>query len=691
MEAFAAAQTLQPITDAPCANGAVCIGARVQTQYTIGEGGDGSWYQGRVLYLFNGSSQNDSSSSYVATIEYDDGEEWTGAASAVYVLPDGWTFRLMANSGHSNLFRRTMQIICRGHCSFTGLWRTWLYAFIVLILFLTIYETFTPPVRSGEVDIWYEIDLCPVADKAAAPYVRFGITPRSGPTVANECQHTCYAKSDGACDDGGAGAQYSVCGFGTDCLDCGTRDRTLPGGACPAVPGAPSSGVEIGLGPLDGFKLGVPYAPAFLLESGASARITLSVADARGQTLLPEMDLELGPSNSFPWSRGTRDGPGQTTLPTPPAATLTYSKGSAVDPFLQAAGRAPIQQPTHRTAALFSSSPPPPPPSPQPPPSPPPPSPSPPPPSPSPPPSPPSPPSPPPPTKPSPPQPATRATWRHLSSASPAAEGSSDGNVATAVAAVGGPGPAARRLLKGGGRSSGGQTGWGGTNRGGRSTTFGRGRWGRAASSPSTRVARVPASSASRGGGHSFYYGQQAVPPHSSLMVVRPHAYHCYTCANMVLRTGGYSDSHGRPCDGSREGCGETSSFVADGHLDRYELAAATFVAPTEPSRWPLRLKVRTVDLWHGAVPTSSQTSGAAGKTALLSFSTDAGLEEAASRARLVTAAKAAILLVFWSPLWLVLLVMGWLLLLNALGSVWARPPIAKWAHTVVKSPAAML
>ncbi|HJL18008.1 MAG TPA: hypothetical protein RMH99_20250 [Sandaracinaceae bacterium LLY-WYZ-13_1] len=41
---------------------------------------------------------------------------------------------------------------------------------------------------------------------------------------ASGCTDTCRWATDGACDDGGAGAAYSVCALGTDCSDCGPRD-----------------------------------------------------------------------------------------------------------------------------------------------------------------------------------------------------------------------------------------------------------------------------------------------------------------------------------------------------------------------------------------------------------------------------------------------------------------------------------
>jgi hypothetical protein len=37
------------------------------------------------------------------------------------------------------------------------------------------------------------------------------------------CTDTCSWASDGACDDGGTNSSYSVCSFGTDCADCGSR------------------------------------------------------------------------------------------------------------------------------------------------------------------------------------------------------------------------------------------------------------------------------------------------------------------------------------------------------------------------------------------------------------------------------------------------------------------------------------
>lgn len=44
------------------------------------------------------------------------------------------------------------------------------------------------------------------------------------PDSYSRCYNTCWGStSDGVCDDGGPGAEYSVCSLGYDCADCGTR------------------------------------------------------------------------------------------------------------------------------------------------------------------------------------------------------------------------------------------------------------------------------------------------------------------------------------------------------------------------------------------------------------------------------------------------------------------------------------
>jgi hypothetical protein len=46
------------------------------------------------------------------------------------------------------------------------------------------------------------------------------------------CSDSCQYAGDGECDDGGPGAAYDVCAYGTDCADCGPRDPIGPGCTC---------------------------------------------------------------------------------------------------------------------------------------------------------------------------------------------------------------------------------------------------------------------------------------------------------------------------------------------------------------------------------------------------------------------------------------------------------------------------
>jgi hypothetical protein len=49
-----------------------------------------------------------------------------------------------------------------------------------------------------------------------------GDQPPTGAPVS--CTDICTYAGDGECDDGGPDSAYSVCDFGTDCMDCGPRD-----------------------------------------------------------------------------------------------------------------------------------------------------------------------------------------------------------------------------------------------------------------------------------------------------------------------------------------------------------------------------------------------------------------------------------------------------------------------------------
>jgi hypothetical protein len=41
------------------------------------------------------------------------------------------------------------------------------------------------------------------------------------------CTDTCRYAGDGQCDDGGPGADFSLCRIGTDCADCGSRNASV--------------------------------------------------------------------------------------------------------------------------------------------------------------------------------------------------------------------------------------------------------------------------------------------------------------------------------------------------------------------------------------------------------------------------------------------------------------------------------
>jgi len=66
-------------------------------------------------------------------------------------------------------------------------------------------------------------------------------SPPSVPLIAG-CSNTCVFRHDGDCDDGGPGSEYSVCSYGTDCIDCGSRlfPAAPPPPAPPLIPPSPS-------------------------------------------------------------------------------------------------------------------------------------------------------------------------------------------------------------------------------------------------------------------------------------------------------------------------------------------------------------------------------------------------------------------------------------------------------------------
>ena len=65
------------------------------------------------------------------------------------------------------------------------------------------------------------------------------IFPPSTPPPPMECYNFCAFATDGSCDDGGPGAEYSACQYASDCSDCGPRFFKPP--PSPPTPPSPPS------------------------------------------------------------------------------------------------------------------------------------------------------------------------------------------------------------------------------------------------------------------------------------------------------------------------------------------------------------------------------------------------------------------------------------------------------------------
>ena len=81
---------------------------------------------------------------------------------------------------------------------------------------------------------------------SCAPLSGSAESPPSPPPGPSSCNDSCKYESDGDCDDGGVGAEYDHCDYGSDCIDCG--DRTMPPPPPPPVlsmsTGQPNSGAN---------------------------------------------------------------------------------------------------------------------------------------------------------------------------------------------------------------------------------------------------------------------------------------------------------------------------------------------------------------------------------------------------------------------------------------------------------------
>ena len=61
------------------------------------------------------------------------------------------------------------------------------------------------------------------------PFLVPPASPPLPPSPPAPCDNTCSMSSDGACDDGGPGSEFSVCARYTDCVDCGPFRRAASG------------------------------------------------------------------------------------------------------------------------------------------------------------------------------------------------------------------------------------------------------------------------------------------------------------------------------------------------------------------------------------------------------------------------------------------------------------------------------
>jgi hypothetical protein len=123
--------------------------------------------------------------------------------------------------------------------------------------------------------------------------------PISCGTCQGLCTETCNAASDGDCDDGGPGAEFSMCAQGTDCIDCGPRALNTNGAQARPPPSiSPPSSSAYGYNYGDGENEPSSSLQPSTFQVPCGWYRTSEAADVGGASYKSEM----GPkADRFPW------------------------------------------------------------------------------------------------------------------------------------------------------------------------------------------------------------------------------------------------------------------------------------------------------------------------------------------------------------------------------------------------------
>ena len=319
------------------------------------------------------------------------------------------------------------------------------------------------------------------------------------------------------------------------------KDETETETACPAVVDEQEE-LRIALEPDDGFLEGPPYSPVFVLPTGASALISFKIEDGEGGTLLPTTNAELGPGTTYPW-RELNQSRGVILLPPSPlppsAPSLRRLVATEADP--------------HAPAPLVQ-------------------------------------------------QEALRGVQ-----VEDAAEAAAERDVV--------PAPGSRRLLKSGGYSRSGSSGSGvgtsgiysasgrasrGFSRSGRTSGYSSG-YSRSSSITSYSTSSYKSYraggyySSSYGGSYygggrpyGYRYGYGGYGTSTSIYIVRPYYYGCYSCERRTCNSCGN-------CNTRRE-CNGEEAYTTAAPLDRYEFLDSKFTM--QKARWPAFLVIHNATIF---------------------------------------------------------------------------------------------